>query len=136
VRHIYTIHIYTIHVCACVLARVCMCVCVCPVKYEHARVKSAIDRGKRREKEMVRTVARVRARVASPFEGELQESALSTPESSYVPPVPTVFLDAPVSICLVLFSSSSCLRENPRLLCAIASAVGNTCVLEIAISAI
>lgn len=31
---------------------------------------------------------------------ELQESALSTPESSYVSPVPTVSLDAPVSIYL------------------------------------
>lgn len=73
---------------------------LCPVKYEHAGVKPAIDREKRREKEALRTAARVRACAASPFEGELQESALSTPESSYVPPVPTVFLDAPVSIYL------------------------------------
>lgn len=35
--------------------RVCVYVCayirLCPVKYEHAGVKPAIDRGKRREKE-------------------------------------------------------------------------------------
>lgn len=37
-----------------------MCMCVlCPVKYEHAGVKPAIDRGKRREKEAVRAAARV-----------------------------------------------------------------------------
>jgi len=51
----------------------------------------------------------VRACATSPFEGELQESALSTPESSYVPPVLTVSLDASpspqpsVSVCLALF---------------------------------
>lgn len=99
----------------CARARARMYVCVlCPVKYEHAGVKPAIDRRKRREKEAVRTAARVRACATSPFEGELQESALSTPESSYVSPVPTVFLDALVSIYLSC-TLSSLLRVCERI---------------------
>ena len=112
-------HIYTYMVCAYMYICVCLCA-LCPVKYEHAGVKPAIDRRKRREKEVVRIAARVKACAASPFEGELQESALSTPESSYVPSVPTVFLDGPVSIylsCTLFFLFFSHLRESPTSLC-------------------
>ena len=70
-------HVYTYMVCAYVCAYVCVFVCaLCPVKYEHAEVKPAIDRRKRREKEAVRTAARVKACTASPFEGENYRSLL------------------------------------------------------------
>lgn len=110
-----TMYIY-MYICMCVRMR------LCPVKYEHARVKPAIDRGKRREKE------RRQAREWKDTEdlcnltfwgGELQESALSTPESSYVPPIPTVSLDTPVSIYLscTLFSHLASTRESATSLC-------------------
>lgn len=38
-------YVYSTHVCVCVHTRLCA-----PVKYEHAGVKPAIDRGKRRER--------------------------------------------------------------------------------------
>jgi len=56
----------------------------------------------------------VRACATSPFEGELQESALSTPESSYVPPVLTVSLDASPSLRHPLSPSLSISRSFPR----------------------
>lgn len=53
-------YIHICYMCAYICGCVCVCVCVlCPVKYEHAGVKPAIDRGKRREKEAVRAAARV-----------------------------------------------------------------------------
>lgn len=55
-----TIYIY-VYMCTCVRMR------LCPVKYEHAGVKPAIDRGKRREKEAAGTGVKRRGGLVQPY---------------------------------------------------------------------
>lgn len=89
----------------CVRVRAAPSLCVYSVKYERAGVKPAIDRGKRerKRKECERRSGRVEGagsrdrrseeeeRSFQPhLSRELQESALSTLESSYVSPAPIV----------------------------------------------
>lgn len=91
----------------CVLVPPGMCtyaprLCECPVKYERAGVKPAIDRGKRRvkEKECESDGTSRKGRGFQPhLSRQLQESALSTLQSSYVflPPIVSLF-DFPSSI--------------------------------------
>lgn len=80
--------------------------CECPVKYERAGVKPAIDRGKRRvkEKECESDGTSRKGRGFQPhLSRQLQESALSTLQSSYVflPPIVSLF-DFPSSILSIL----------------------------------
>lgn len=121
-----------IYVCTCVRMR------LCPVKYEHAGVKPAIDRGKRREKEAAGMGVKRHGGLAQPH--LLRRRA--TGVCSFNSGIFLRFADSdclsrhPVSIYLsrTLFCRLASTR-NPRLLCAIASAVENArVILEIAIS--